>query len=143
MEAPMSRRTVALSVFVLIAFVACAVAYWDWSMKSVNPKLDLTHNLHFDVYDAGKIVRSGDLPADSPARVKLKKLLEDDTVKWKKSYVTFAPRILIKGQKFSITLQPSRIIVNYDNGDGKWIQVTRELPNDFLAGIQKDVVREK
>jgi hypothetical protein len=139
----MKTPTVALSGFVLIALVGCAMAYWGCSMTSPNPKLDLAHDLHFDVYDAGKITRSGSLAADSPVKTKLNKLIGDETVKWRKSYITFAPRIVIKAEKFSITLQQSKIIVNYEDGNEKWTQVTRELPDGFFAGIQGDLAREK
>jgi hypothetical protein len=130
-------------VVLLLLIVVGVFAVRLLFLPSSNPKLDLAHDLNFDVYDAAKITRSVNLPADSPVTAKLRKVIEDEAVQWTESYITFAPRILVNGEKFSITVQPSKIIVNYENRSGKWIQVTRELPDGFFEEIQDDLTREK
>ena len=107
------RRIAAITTLVAFAMGSCAISFRSCSVSSQNPKVDLTRDIHFYVYDAGRIIRTGSLHANSALTQRLDKLLRDAVGKWSKSYTTFAPGIVIRGDKFSITLQQRNLILNY------------------------------
>ena len=139
---PAKIRTVAcIGAFAVLTGIGLTL--WSCAAVPQKPEIDLRDGVHFDVYDSGRIVHSGSLSKDSPPVMKLDKLVHDDAATWSRSYLTFAPGIAFEGERFSITLQQRKMIVNYKDPSGKLEQVVRDLPEGAFAEIKSDLATER
>lgn len=132
-----SKRRLATASLMLLVIGVCVSAVWTRCMNVRDPEVDLTKGVHFDVYESGKIVRSGECGADSSFVPQLAGLLHGEGGRWSASWVAYAPGIAVRGNQFAITIQRSKLVVNYADEKGRWSQVVTEVAPDVAAQLKQ------
>ncbi len=107
--------------------------------RATDPVVDLGEKgLTLVIYSGGRPSKSLSVPPDCPLLAKMNSLLIEKRGKWKISFVSFAPIILLRGEKFSINCQRNRLIVNFENQPGQTLrlQVVTDLTPEEFSLIQ-------
>ena len=72
----------------------------------------LNQPLRARVYAAGQVVRERSILPSSKEHQLLGAWLTEHQAGWKKSWVTYAPSILISGTNFTMNIHSNRVIIN-------------------------------
>jgi hypothetical protein len=79
------------------------------------------------VHVEGQLAEEHQIAAGSPAEEAVAAWLAAHSGGWAKSLVTYAPRRVIRGERFNLNLLPDGLcVLNYESADGP-VQVTRRV----------------
>ncbi len=141
MKNPMrSKKRVRMTCLFALLVALCMGGIWCSHMSSQDPNIDLTSGVHFAVYEAGKVVHSGERSANSTFVQELARLLRSRSGKWERSRVTYAPGIVLRGRTFSITIQQKRVIVNYSDENDIWHQVVSAMSTTAFDELKEELL---
>jgi hypothetical protein len=94
-------------------------------------------NLFLTVRVDGREANTLPLPPNAPVSLAISDLLQSRSGKWRRSYISYAPRIYITSESFNINIQPNKLIINLASEDGTWSQVETEITIDQFTVVEK------
>ena len=121
-------------IVLLLSFSGILFVYQG---HTIDPVVDLSEKaLTLTVYKGGRPGKEVPVASDSVIVARINSLLLKKRGKWKRSFVTFAPVIIIRGEKISINCQRDRIIINFENSAGQTVQVVTSLATEEYSQIE-------
>jgi len=123
-----------LTIIILISLItACRIDAVDILQQETRLTL-LQYN---DTVPPSPVVKM-EILKGSEKYYRLLTWLEKNNDGWQPSYVTYAPYIVVSGEKFNLNFQGSRAIINYEVSAGKWRQYLKNIEeNDFFFLINE------
>ena len=104
---------------------------------TTDPVVDLSEKaLILTLYKGGRPSEEVTVSPDSAIVARINSLLLEKRGKWKRSFVSFAPRIILRSEKFSINCQRNRIIINFENSAEQPVQVVTSLTTKEYSEIE-------
>ncbi len=98
------------------------------------------------LYSKGSELTKISVPADSKLEQKITSFLQNNQTGWKPSFVTYAPSLMIYGEKFSLLLDDNGPVLNYWPQKNKNFQGTKlnspemqKLKNALLELMNKNL----
>lgn len=135
------RIVLVVIIVVSIAVISSAV-YYLYPWRAQDPFLAFVRDdLQLQIYHRGSPATKTALRADSPLVTAIDKVINAKRGKWRYSYQTFAPVIIVECSSFTVNIQRRRIITDGIDSSGKTRQVVSELTNEESTAIH-NAVRE-
>lgn len=96
------------------------------------------------LYTRGKEIKTIDIPANSDIEKQITSFLKNNQTRWKPSFVTYAPGLMVYGDNFKLLLDDVGPVLNYCPEKNKSFQGTKsnspemqKFKNDLLNLIKQ------
>lgn len=90
-------------------------------------------SLELTIYDSGNIVSESVISADDKMYKYIVDWFSNNTRGWRKSYINYVPKYIIRSKKFSIRQNGNIIVVIYKKNDGGFVQLEKEILGSLIS----------
>jgi hypothetical protein len=126
-----------VAVVIIIVLLPIAGTLFVLLGQTTDPIVNLGDKaVTLTVYAGGHPGKVVSVASECPVVALINTLLLEKRGKWKKNFVTYAPVIMLRGEKFSINCQQDRIIINFEKRPGKTVQVVTSLTTEEYSKIE-------